>query len=88
MPAPTGSQLISARELHSKGVSYVLSQIPEAEAYYITFDIDGYDMTLAPGAASPLPGGITYDESMDFIKRNLRDRKSCGDGPGGGSSSV
>ena len=63
-----GSQLISARELHSKGVSYVLSQIPEAEAYYITFDIDGYDMTLAPGAASPLPGGITYDESMDLLK--------------------
>ena len=63
-----GSRLISARELHSKGVSYVLSQIPEAEAYYITFDIDGYDMTLAPGAASPLPGGITYDESMDLLK--------------------
>ena len=46
----------------------MLSQIPEAEAYYITFDIDGYDMTLAPGAASPLPGGITYDESMDLLK--------------------
>jgi agmatinase len=63
-----GSKLISARELHSKGVQYVLDQIPDAEAYYITFDIDGYDMALAPGAASPLPGGITYDESMDMLK--------------------
>ncbi len=63
-----GSKLISARELHSKGVQWVLDQIPDAEAYYITFDIDGYDMPLAPGAASPLPGGITYDESMDMLK--------------------
>ena len=63
-----GSRLISARQLHEKGVQYVLDQIPEAEAYYITFDIDGYDMPLAPGAASPLPGGITYEESMDMLK--------------------
>ena len=63
-----GSRLISARDLHSKGIQYVLDQIPDAEAYYITFDIDGYDMTLAPGAASPLPGGILYDESMDMLK--------------------
>ena len=63
-----GSKLISARDLHEKGVQYVLDQIPDADAYYITFDIDGYDMSLAPGAASPLPGGITYEESMDLLK--------------------
>ena len=63
-----GSRLISARDLHEKGVRYVLDQIPDADAYYITFDIDGYDMSLAPGAASPLPGGITYEESMDLLK--------------------
>ena len=63
-----GSRLISARQLHEKGVQYVLDQIPDAEGYYITFDIDGYDMSLAPGVASPLPGGITYEESMDLLK--------------------
>lgn len=63
-----GSRLISARELHAKGTEYVLEQIPQADAYYITFDIDGYDMAIAPGAASPLPGGIQYDESMDMLK--------------------
>ena len=63
-----GSKLISARDLHEKGVQYVLDQIPDADAYYITFDIDGYDMSLAPGAASPLPGGITYEESMDLLR--------------------
>ena len=62
-----GSKLISARDLHSKGVQYVLDQIPEADAYYITFDIDGYDMSIAPGAASPLPGGLGYDETMEML---------------------
>ena len=35
----------------------LLSQIPEAEAYYITFDIDGYDMTLAPAQPRRSPVG-------------------------------
>ena len=62
-----GSRLISARDVHSKGIRYVLDQIPDAEAYYITFDIDGYDMSIAPGAASPLPGGLLYEETMDML---------------------
>ena len=72
-----GSKLISARELHEKGVQYVLDQIPEADAYYITFDIDGYDMSIAPGAASPLPGGITYEESMDLLTAICQTGKVC-----------
>ena len=72
-----GSKLISARDLHSKGVQYVLDQIPEADAYYITFDIDGYDMSIAPGAASPLPGGITYEESMDLLTAICATGKVC-----------
>ena len=72
-----GSKLISARELHTHGVQYVLDQIPEADAYYITFDIDGYDMSIAPGAASPLPGGITYEESMDLLTAICKTGKVC-----------
>lgn len=63
-----GSRLISARQLHDKGVQFALDQIPDAEAYYITMDIDCYDMPLVPGTGAPLPGGITYDESMDLLK--------------------
>ena len=59
---------MTSKEVRQMGVAYVSGKIPEAEKYYITFDIDGYDMPLAPGAASPLPGGITYDESMDMLK--------------------
>lgn len=72
-----GSRLISARELHDKGVQYVLDQIPDAEAYYITFDIDGYDMPLVPGTGAPLPGGITWDESVDMLTAICQTGKVC-----------
>lgn len=73
-----GSKLISARELHANGVPYVLDKIPDAEAYYITFDIDGYDMPLAHGVASPLPGGILYDESMEMLTAICKTGKVVG----------
>lgn len=63
-----GSQLISAREAHEIGVEGVLKKIPKADKYFITFDIDGYDMSIAPGVASPYPGGLFYDQVLDIFK--------------------
>ncbi|WP_330586925.1 agmatinase [Aminipila terrae] len=63
-----GSQLISAREAHEIGVEGVLKKIPKADKYFISFDIDGYDMSIAPGVASPYPGGLFYDQVMDIFK--------------------
>ncbi|WP_312353788.1 agmatinase [Aminipila sp.] len=63
-----GSQLISAREAHELGVEGVLKKIPKADKYFISFDIDGYDMSIAPGVASPYPGGLFYDQVMDIFK--------------------
>ncbi|QIB67873.1 agmatinase [Aminipila butyrica] len=63
-----GSQLISAREAHEIGVEGVLARIPKADHYFITFDIDGYDMSIAPGVASPYPGGLFYDQALDIFK--------------------
>lgn len=63
-----GSQLISAREIHKIGVDGILKKIPKADNYFISFDIDGYDMSIAPGVASPYPGGLFYDQVMDIFK--------------------
>lgn len=62
-----GSVLISAREAHALGVEGVLAKIPKAKNYYITVDIDGFDMSIAPGVASPYPGGLWYDQVCDII---------------------
>lgn len=62
-----GSVLISAREAEEIGVEGVLAKIPKAKNYYITIDIDGFDMSIAPGVASPLPGGLFYNQECDII---------------------
>lgn len=62
-----GSKIIPAREVHEKGVEYVLSQIPKAKKYYITFDIDCYDISLVSGTGTPSPGGLYYDEITDML---------------------
>lgn len=62
-----GSVLISAREAHEIGVKGILAKIPAAKNYYITVDIDGFDMSIAPGVASPYPGGLLFDQVCDII---------------------
>lgn len=63
-----GSVLISAKEAHRIGASGILEQIPEGKNYFLTIDIDGYDMSIAPGVASPYPGGLLFEEVTEIIK--------------------
>lgn len=62
-----GSVLISAREAEEIGVEGVLRRIPKAKYYFFTIDIDGYDMSIAPGVSSPLPGGLLYNQVCDIM---------------------
>lgn len=62
-----GSVIISAREAERIGVEGVLERIPRAENYYFTVDIDGFDISIAPGVASPLPGGLLYNQVCDIM---------------------
>src|SRR5918997_411129 len=63
-----GSVLISAEELHRDGVEAALERIPAAERYYITFDADGLDPTIAPGVLTPGFGGIDYYEASNLLR--------------------
>jgi agmatinase len=63
-----GSVLVGADELHQVGVANVLSRVPTADRYYITFDADGLDPTVAPGVGGPGPGGITYYEAFHLLR--------------------
>ena len=58
-----GSQIVSPEDMRSMGgVEALIEQFPKNERYYITFDIDGLDITYASGTGTPSPGGLTYDE--------------------------
>ncbi len=62
-----GSILITARQAHKIGVEGILAKIPKADKYFLTIDIDGFDISIAPGVASPSPGGLYYGEVMDIL---------------------
>lgn len=68
-----GSVQIRAQELHEQGVEAALARIPQAERYYITFDADALDPSIAPGVITPGFGGVSYYEAFE-IMRGLANR--------------
>ncbi|MDO4785713.1 MAG: agmatinase [Fretibacterium sp.] len=62
-----GSILVPSKEVHRIGVEGVLKKIPRSKKYFVSIDIDGFDISLAPGVGSPSPGGLYYDEVMDIL---------------------
>lgn len=63
-----GSDILSVRQFRAMGVEKVLERIPTGKRYYVTFDIDGLDPSLAPGTSTPSCGGFTYDEVIDLYR--------------------
>ena len=66
--AAFGSVVIPARQALAMGPEEVLKRIPKAKNYYVTIDIDGYDMSTAPGVGSPSPGGLNYVFETDVLE--------------------
>jgi agmatinase len=61
------TQVITAEELHRRGVAWVLSQIAPTGNIYVTFDVDSMDPTLAPGTGTLEPGGLNFAEIDDLM---------------------
>ncbi|WP_435176348.1 agmatinase family protein [Halorussus sp. AFM4] len=65
----TGLNLFTAHDIRERGVRDVVSEAVEAaaedaDAVYVTFDIDGVDPSVAPGTGTPIPGGLTADQAL------------------------
>jgi agmatinase len=63
-----GSVIIGAEELHRDGVEAALARIPAGTRYYITFDADGLDPSIAPGVGARAFGGLTYYEATNLLR--------------------
>lgn len=63
-----GSVVIPSRKALELGAQEVIKMIPEAKNYFVTIDIDGYDMSTAPGVGSPSPGGLNYNFVTDVLE--------------------
>ncbi len=57
-----GNIIMNMKEVRDNGIQWVIDNIPKAENYYVTFDIDAMDQSLVPGCGSPQPFGFHYEE--------------------------
>ena len=66
------------RKLVTEGITAV--DLPEdfPEHVYITFDVDGLDPSIMPATGTPVPGGLSYYQSLQLIAHALKGRKCVG----------
>jgi agmatinase len=66
-----GYNLITMRELMRRGQQDVLAELHEHLAkrpVYLSWDMDVFDPSVAPGVCSPTWGGFTAREGIDFLR--------------------
>src|SRR5205085_2060371 len=63
-----GSIRVRAEEVRRQGVAEILTQLPDAPAYYISLDTDVIDPAIAPGINSLAFGGLDYFEVTNLLK--------------------
>ncbi len=62
-----GAKIITAYELHQRGVESVIDEIPDNTDYYLTIDADGLDPSIMPAVMSQTPGGLTWIQIRALI---------------------
>jgi agmatinase len=58
---------ITAAELYKGNLEQISARIPQADNYYITFDMDAMDLSIAPGVNSPAFGGLDYWQATGLL---------------------
>jgi agmatinase len=64
-----GSKIITAETALKNGMDWVIDQVPKAENIYVTIDIDALDPTHAPGTGTPEPGGFSYLQMREMLRK-------------------
>ena len=62
-----GNLLVTARELHERGVPWLLEQIPPNASVFVAFDCDGLDPSICPAVSAQAPGGLLYPTALDLV---------------------
>jgi len=70
-------RLISPEEVGERGARKVMDEVLEgvmrdADALYLSIDIDAVDAAFAPGASAAGPGGLTARESIELVATAAR----------------
>lgn len=62
-----GARLVTAREVHHRGIEAALDHVPAGARCVITVDCDGLDPAIMPAVLAPSPGGLTFTQAIDLI---------------------
>lgn len=63
-----GCHLVTAKEAKSMEITTLLENLPDIENCFVTIDIDGLDISIAPGTGSPSPGGLSFEWLTEFLE--------------------
>jgi agmatinase len=58
---------LSASQVLKLGATATAARIPQADAYYVTIDIDVMDPSIAPATGTPVPGGFSYYQMCELL---------------------
>lgn len=63
-----GNELITAWDVHERGIDGVVERLDGDRRWVITIDCDGLDPSIAPGVGWPEPGGLTYPQTAKLVR--------------------
>lgn len=64
----SGNVLIPAEVVHDEGLGAVTQHLVDDAPWFVTFDVDGLDPSIAPGVIAPLPGGLSFLQARGILK--------------------
>lgn len=76
LPFLDPSHTFFAHDLDGQWVDRVLKKL--AEPVYITFDLDAFDSSLMPSTGTPEPGGLSWNQAMNLLKRVIQEKDVVG----------
>ncbi|MEW7006343.1 agmatinase [Lentilitoribacter sp. EG35] len=69
---------IDAEELVSKSIYEINLPDDFPENIYVSYDVDGLDPSEMPATGTPVPGGLSYFQSIHIVKSALKGRNLVG----------
>jgi agmatinase len=63
-----GNLLVTAAELHARGVAWLSERLAVDERVFLSFDCDGLDPAVLPAVSAAAPGGLTYEQACGVLR--------------------
>jgi agmatinase len=62
-----GARIVTASDMHARGIPAVMEHIPAGANCVMTLDCDALDSAIMPAVMAPSPGGLSYAQVIDLI---------------------